>query len=70
MMTPLTLTRLHNGDMTQQVFLKEVRYNINFPPDLLDPDRPLSKSSERSSKRRSQPVGAVRDPELDILTPP
>lgn len=46
-MTPLTLTRLHNGDMTQQVFLKDVRYNINFPPDLLDPDRPLSKSTKK-----------------------
>jgi hypothetical protein len=46
-MTPLTLTRLHNGDMTSQVYLKEVRYNVHFPPDLLDPDRPLSKSAKK-----------------------
>jgi hypothetical protein len=46
-MTPLTLTRLHNGDMTTQVYLKEVHYNVNFPPDLLDPDRPLSKSAKK-----------------------
>ncbi|HZQ41627.1 MAG TPA: hypothetical protein VFA99_00150 [Acidobacteriaceae bacterium] len=46
-MTPLTLTRLHNGDMTSQVFLKEVHYNVHFPPDLLDPDRPLTKSAKK-----------------------
>src|ERR1700761_8344375 len=46
-MTPLTLTRYHNGDMTSQVYLTQVRYNINFPPDLLDPDRPLSKSAKK-----------------------
>ncbi len=46
-MTPLTLTRLHNGDMTSQVFLKEVHYNVHFPPDLLDPDRPLAKSAKK-----------------------
>ena len=46
-MTPLTLTRFHNGDMTQQVFLKEVHYNVHFPPDLLDPNRPLSKSAKK-----------------------
>ena len=46
-MTALTLTRFHNGDMTTQIFLKDVRYNIQFPPDLLDPDRPLSKSAKK-----------------------
>lgn len=46
-MTPLTITRFHNGDMTTQIFLKEVRYNIQFPPDLLDPDRPLTKSAKK-----------------------
>lgn len=46
-MTPLTLTRLHNGDMTTQVYLKEVHYNVHFPPDLLDPDRPLQKSAKK-----------------------
>jgi hypothetical protein len=46
-MTPLTLTRLHNGDMTSQVYLKEVHYNVHFPPDLLDPDRPLQKSAKK-----------------------
>jgi len=46
-MTPLTLTRFHDGDMTTQIFLKDVRYNIDFPPDLLDPERPLSKSAKK-----------------------
>ena len=46
-MTPLTLTRFHNGDMTSQVYLKVVHYNIHFPPDLFDPNRPLSKSAKK-----------------------
>jgi hypothetical protein len=46
-MTPLTLTRLHNGDMTSQVYLKVVHYNIHFPADLLDPNRPLSRSAKK-----------------------
>lgn len=46
-MTPLTLTRYHNGDMTTQIYLKEVHYNVHFPPDLLDPNRPLSKSAKK-----------------------
>jgi hypothetical protein len=46
-MTALTLTRFHNGDMTSQVYLKQVHYNIHFPSDLLDPDRPLSKSARK-----------------------
>lgn len=46
-MTPLTLTRYHNGDMTTQVYLKEVHYNVHFPPDLLNPDRPLTKSTKK-----------------------
>ena len=46
-MTPLTLTRYHNGDMTSQVYLKEVHYNLHFPPDLFDPDRPLAKSTKK-----------------------
>lgn len=46
-MTPLTLTRFHNGDITTQIFLKEVHYNVHFPADLLDPDRPLSKSTKK-----------------------
>ena len=46
-MTPLTLTRYHNGDITSQVYLTQVHYNIHFPADLLDPDRPLSKSAKK-----------------------
>jgi hypothetical protein len=46
-MTALTLTRFHNGDMTTQIYLKEVRYNVHFPPDLFDPDRPLSKNAKK-----------------------
>jgi hypothetical protein len=46
-MTALTLTRFHNGDMTNQVYLKEVHYNLHFPSDLLDPNRPLSRSTKK-----------------------
>lgn len=46
-MTPLTLTRSHNGDMTSQTYLKEVHYNIKLPADLFDPDRPLQKSARK-----------------------
>ncbi|HEX4155852.1 MAG TPA: hypothetical protein VHY48_09575 [Acidobacteriaceae bacterium] len=46
-MTPLTLTRLHNGDMVAQIFLKDVHYNKHFPPDLFDPNRPLKKSAKK-----------------------
>lgn len=46
-MTPLTLTRFHNGDMTTQIFLKDVRYNVTFPADLFNPDRPLKESAKK-----------------------
>jgi hypothetical protein len=46
-MTPLTLTRFHNGDMTSQVYLTKVQYNVNFPPDLFDPNRPLKESAKK-----------------------
>ncbi|HTV07871.1 MAG TPA: hypothetical protein VMD97_02360 [Candidatus Aquilonibacter sp.] len=46
-MTPLTLTRFHNGDMTTQVFLKQVHYNVHFPADLFNPDRPLKESAKK-----------------------
>ncbi|HEY4011027.1 MAG TPA: hypothetical protein VGM11_12815 [Acidobacteriaceae bacterium] len=46
-MTPLTLTRLHNGEMITQVYLKQVHYNVHLPEDLFDPDRPLSKSTKK-----------------------
>jgi hypothetical protein len=46
-MTPLTLTRFHNGDMITQVYLKQVHYNIHFPPDLFDPNRPLKKNAKK-----------------------
>ena len=46
-MTALTLTRFHNGDMTSQVYLATVHYNVHFAPDLLDPDRPLTKSAKK-----------------------
>lgn len=46
-MTPLTITRLKNGDMTSQRFLSKVTYNTSLPADLFDPDRPLSKSAKK-----------------------
>lgn len=42
-MTPLTITRYHNGDMVSQRFLTKVQYGLPFAPDLFDPDRPLTK---------------------------
>jgi hypothetical protein len=46
-MTPMTLTRLHNGDMTTQIFVKQVHYNTPMPADLFDPDRPLKESAKK-----------------------
>lgn len=43
-MTPLTITRVRNGDMTSQRFLTKVTYNLPLAPDLFDPDRPLAKA--------------------------
>lgn len=43
-MTPLTITRVRNGDMTAQRFLTKVTYNLPLAGDLFDPDRPLAKS--------------------------
>jgi hypothetical protein len=42
LMTALTITRYHNGDMTSQRFLTKVQYHVPLAPDLFDPDRPLS----------------------------
>ena len=46
-MTPLTITRLKNGDMVSQRFLTKVTYNTSLPADLFDPDRPLAKSAKK-----------------------
>ena len=45
-MTPLTLTRVRNGDMSSQRFLTKVTYNQPLAADLFDPDRPLAKSTK------------------------
>ena len=45
-MTPLTITRLRNGDMTSQRFLTKVTYNLPLAGDLFDPNRPLAKSTK------------------------
>lgn len=42
-MTPLTITRYHNGDMVSQRFLTKVQYGLPFSPDLFNPDRPLNR---------------------------
>jgi hypothetical protein len=34
--TPFTITRLHNGDMTQQRFLYHAGYNVRLTPDTFD----------------------------------
>ena len=45
-MTPLIITRLHNGDMVTQRFLTKVVYNSKLSADLFDPDRPLEKKAK------------------------
>ena len=42
-MTPLTITRYHNGDMASQRFLTKVQYGLPLAPDLLDPEHTLPK---------------------------
>jgi hypothetical protein len=41
--TPLTITRYHNGDMTNQRFLTGVQYNTGLPHELFNPDNLLKK---------------------------
>jgi hypothetical protein len=36
--TPFTVTRLHDGDMTQQRFVFKAAYNVPLPPDGFDVD--------------------------------
>jgi hypothetical protein len=45
-MTPFTITSLHNGEMTGQRFVTRVAYNLNLPADLFDPERPLTKKAK------------------------
>ena len=45
-MTPLTITRLHNGDTVSQRYLTKVVYNSKLSSDLFDPDRPLAKKAK------------------------
>lgn len=45
-MTPLTITRLHNGDTVSQRYLTKVVYNSNLSADLFDPDRPLKEKAK------------------------
>lgn len=40
-MTPLTTTRYHNGDMVAQIFWTKVEYHVPLAADLFDPDRSL-----------------------------
>ncbi|MES2390804.1 MAG: hypothetical protein V4555_04125 [Acidobacteriota bacterium] len=40
--TPMTVTRLHNGEMVSQRFFTKVTYNEPLSPGIFDPDRPLS----------------------------
>ncbi|HEX4040006.1 MAG TPA: hypothetical protein VHX37_18275 [Acidobacteriaceae bacterium] len=38
--TPFTITRFHNGDMTQQRFVFKASYDVAVPPDAFDPNQP------------------------------
>lgn len=37
--TPYSITRFHNGDMTNQRFLNRAAYDVPVPPDAFDPDK-------------------------------
>jgi hypothetical protein len=41
--TAYTITRYHNGDMTNQRFLYHAGYDIPLTPDMLDPDQAAAK---------------------------
>ena len=41
--TALTITRYHNGDMSNQRFLTSVQYNTGLPRELFNPDNLLKK---------------------------
>ena len=41
--TAYTITRYHNGDMTNQRFLTHAAYNIPLTPDMFNPDQAASK---------------------------
>jgi hypothetical protein len=41
--TPMTITRYHNGDMSNQRYLTKVAYNVPTPASLFDPSIPLHK---------------------------
>jgi hypothetical protein len=36
--TPFTVTRIHNGEVVQQMFLLRAEYNVDLPENLFDPD--------------------------------
>jgi hypothetical protein len=44
-MTPYSITALHNGDVTEERFLTKVVYSAKLPADLFDPNRPLEKKA-------------------------
>lgn len=45
-MTPYTITYLHNGDMVSQRFITKVRYETKLDDNLFDPERPLDKKAK------------------------
>ena len=51
--TPLTITRYHNGDMSNQRFLTKVVYNLPLDPSLFDP-------AVRSRKNEGHLYSSVR----------
>ena len=45
-MTPYSITRLHNGELTGQRFLTKVVYNAKLAPEMFDPNRLLEKKGK------------------------
>ncbi|MGA8111765.1 MAG: hypothetical protein WB974_20155 [Acidobacteriaceae bacterium] len=48
--TPFTITRFHNGDMTQQRFVFKAAYNVAVPPGAFDPNQPARMDKNMDKK--------------------
>jgi hypothetical protein len=46
-MTPYTVTHLHNGDTVSQRFLTRITYSDKLPDGMFDPDLPVEKKVKK-----------------------
>lgn len=45
-MTPYSVTRMHNGDVVGERFLMDAAYNVSVAAEMFDPNRPLGKEKK------------------------